>query len=120
MRVCERCTIMYSVFAKLLEERKLSAYRVSKDTGISQTTLSEWKKGLVIPKTDKIQKLADYFGVSVDYLLTGEKSEQKETPALTKKDERDIAKQLETLRVSLESGEGLMFDGDPMNLFWQQ
>lgn len=56
---------------QLMEKRGLSAYRVSKDTGISQASLADWRKGRSNPKIDKLQKLADYFGVSI-YYLTGE------------------------------------------------
>lgn len=38
----------------------------------------------------------------------------KKTPVLTKKDERDIAKDLENIMADLEAGGDLMFDGDPM------
>lgn len=60
---------MYEIFEHLMKERGITAYRVSKDTGISQATLSDWKKGRCVPKSNKIQILADYFNVSVDYLL---------------------------------------------------
>ena len=63
---------MYEIFARLIEERGLSAYKVSKDTGISQATLSDWKRGRCTPKMDKLQKLADYFHVSIDYLMGNE------------------------------------------------
>ena len=56
---------------QLMEKRGLSAYRVSKDTGISQASLADWRKGRSNPNIDKLQKLADYFGVSI-YYLTGE------------------------------------------------
>lgn len=56
---------------QLMEKRGLSAYRVSKDTGISQASLADWRKGRSNPKIDKLQKLAAYFGVSIHY-LTGE------------------------------------------------
>lgn len=59
---------MYERYEKLLSERNVTNYRVSKDTGITQTTLSEWKKGKITPKTDTLQKIADYFNVSLDYL----------------------------------------------------
>jgi transcriptional regulator with XRE-family HTH domain len=42
---------------------------VAKDTGISQATLSDWKNGISVPKVDKLAKIADYLGVSLDYLL---------------------------------------------------
>ena len=63
---------MYEIFAKLLSDNNVTAYQVGKATGISTSTLSEWKNGKYTPKTDKLQKIADYFNVPVDYLLTGE------------------------------------------------
>ena len=61
--------IMYEIFSKLLKEKNVTRYRVSVDTGIAQTTLSDWKRGRSVPKADKLKILADYFDVSVDYLL---------------------------------------------------
>ena len=66
---------MYEKFAKLLEDRDLTAYRVSKDTGIATSTLTEWKNGTYTPKVDKLMVLADYFGVSVEYFLKDEVEE---------------------------------------------
>lgn len=63
---------MYSVFEKLLEEKRVTAYRVSKETGVGRSTFTDWKNGRSEPKGEKLSKIADYFGVSVDYLLTGE------------------------------------------------
>ena len=60
---------MYERFAILLEENGLSTYRFSKETGIPQTTLSSWKTGGSSLKVDKLEKIADYFHVSVDWLL---------------------------------------------------
>lgn len=62
---------MYTVFAKLLEERHVSASALCKAVGISRSTITDWKKGRYTPKADKLQKIADYFGVSVQYLQTG-------------------------------------------------
>ncbi len=63
---------MWEIFEKLCELKNVSAYRVAQDTGVTTATLSNWKSGKYTPKQDKMQKLADYFGVSVDYLMTGE------------------------------------------------
>lgn len=60
---------MYDIFMQLLQERGLTPYRVSMDTGIPQSTLSAWKRGKSTPKLNKLQIIADYLGVSVDYLL---------------------------------------------------
>jgi len=62
---------MYEVFKKLLEIHGITAYKVAKDTGIATATLSDWKKGKSKPKQDKMQKIADYFNVSIEYLNTG-------------------------------------------------
>lgn len=63
---------MYEIFSRLLQENGVTAYKVSKETGVSQSSLSDWKLGKITPKTETLKKIADYFGVSVDYLLTGE------------------------------------------------
>ena len=62
---------MYEIYEKILKERGLSSYQVSKATGISQQTLSYWKSGRSIPKTDKLKRIADFLGVSLEYLTTG-------------------------------------------------
>ena len=54
---------------KTMKEKQLSAYAVSKNTGIANSTISDWKKGKGRPSADNIAALADYFNVSTDYLL---------------------------------------------------
>jgi transcriptional regulator with XRE-family HTH domain len=61
-------------------ERNVTPADVSRGTGIATATLTNWKKGKYTPKIDKLQKIADYFGVSITY-FTGsdvENSEQHE------------------------------------------
>lgn len=60
---------MYEKFAELLDRTNKTAYKVSKDTGIPQSVLSDWKRGRSTPKADKLKILADYFGVSIEYFL---------------------------------------------------
>ena len=60
---------MYERFEQLLRERGVTAYRVSKDTGITNSMFSEWKSGKQKPGIPRLQKVADYFGVSLDWLL---------------------------------------------------
>lgn len=59
----------YKKFAALLNETNKTAYRVAKDTGITQSTLSDWKNGRSCPKVDKVKIFADYFAVPIDYFL---------------------------------------------------
>lgn len=58
---------MYEKFANLLAESNKTAYTVSKETGIAQSVLSDWKTGRSKPKFDKLLILAKYFGVPVEY-----------------------------------------------------
>lgn len=62
---------MYEIFEKLLKEHGVTAYRVAKETGVTTATLTSWKQGKYTPKPEKMQKIADYFGVSLTYLMTG-------------------------------------------------
>lgn len=67
---------MYEIFERLLKEKGLTAYRVAKDTGVTTATLTSWKQGKYTPKAEKLQKIADYLGVTVDY-LKGENTDEK-------------------------------------------
>ena len=55
----------YGAYRALCRSRGVSSYEVSKATGVSQATLSHWKHGLYSPKVDKVQRVADFFGVPV-------------------------------------------------------
>lgn len=54
---------------ELRQEKKLSQKEIAKEMGISEKTLSRWENGESQIKPEKAQQLADYFGVSVGYLL---------------------------------------------------
>lgn len=60
---------MYEKFKALLDERGITAYRVAKDTGLSSVVFTDWKNGKSNPKVDKLKKIADYFGVTIEYFL---------------------------------------------------
>lgn len=70
---------MYEIFKKLCEKNGVSSADVARATGVAKATLSEWKKGTYRPKADKLQKIADYFNVTLDYLMTGQHPEQTST-----------------------------------------
>ena len=100
---------MYEIFEQLLQKYGVSAYKVAKATGVTQSTLSDWKRGRSTPKSENMKKLADYFGVSIDYLMTGKEETEKE-PKLKPKDEKDIKEILANTEQLLKQ-DGLMFDG---------
>lgn len=60
--------MFYDRFIKLCEKKGVSPSTVAKEIGLSNSATTYWKRGSS-PKADTIQKLADYFNVSIDYLL---------------------------------------------------
>lgn len=107
---------MYEIFERLLRQAGVTAYRVSKETGIGASTFSDWKKGRSTPKQEKLQKIADYFGVSVEYLMTG-KNNSPDKAELTAKDEREIGRDLDRIMKEIRNGEDgpLFYNGVEMD-----
>lgn len=66
---------MYEFYVKLRNARNVKDSDVARNTGIGRSTFSDWKSGRSEPKKDKLEKIANYFGVPVEYFSTGE--EQK-------------------------------------------
>ena len=100
---------MYEIFERLLAENGLRASDVAKGTGLSSTFFTEWKKGKSKnPNPKNLKKVADFFGVTVDYLMTG-----KDKDGLTDADNKDIAKDLENIKRKLMNKEDgpASFDG---------
>lgn len=56
---------MYNKYVELRDERGLTDYKVSLDTGISKSTFTDWKNGRSKPKIEKLRKIAEYFNVSI-------------------------------------------------------
>ncbi|WP_270471661.1 helix-turn-helix domain-containing protein [Hungatella hathewayi] len=106
---------MYEIFEQLLQKYGVTTYQVSKATGISQSTFSNWKARRNLLSPDKAKIIADYFGVSLDYLMTGIEEPEKKESKLTPKDERDIEKKLAETLDQIVSGDGLMFHGEIMD-----
>ena len=102
---------MYEIFAKLLEEKGLKAADVTRATGIKSPVFSEWKKGKSRPNTEKMIKIANFLGVSIEYLLTGNESKSN-TNKLTNRDTKQIEAILSDTEALLKQ-DGLMFDGNP-------
>lgn len=75
--------------------------------GVKYTTLTDWVNGNSYPRIDKIEMMANFFGIEKSDLV------EDRSPSLSRRDTRDIEKILEQTREQLTSQEGLMFDGDP-------
>lgn len=107
--------MFFDTFSQLCEAKGISAYKACVEMGLNRSAVAKWKTG-AMPNGTTIALMAKYFDVSADYLLGKESSEGEELPALTKKDEHDIAKRLDAM-VSQLGGDhnGLMFDGEPLD-----
>ena len=99
----------------LRKNKGLSMKELGEIIGVAESTISQYETGKREPDFETLLKLGEFFNVSVDYLLRGDNPQNNKMPALTKKDERDIAKTLANLKETLENEEGLMCDGDPMS-----
>lgn len=93
----------------LRKQHNLSQKEIGNIFHASQNTVSQWENGTRKPSYDIIQEIADYFDVSVDYLL----GRQEQLPELNNKDQKEIQKILDETKEQLLSQDGLMFDGVP-------
>lgn len=66
---------MYEIYQRLLDEKGLKNSDVSRGANVSNMTLSDWKHGKSTPKSDKLQRIADFLDVSIDYLVSGKEPE---------------------------------------------
>lgn len=93
----------------ICKNRKIPISKLEKDLGFSNGYIGQLRKG-VFPD-DRLGRIADYLGVTVDYLMNGEETDNK---ALNEKDERDIKQALEDFKNRLSTA-GVMYDGEPID-----
>ena len=62
---------MYENFIKIVNNKGLTPYKVSKGTGISGATLTSWKNGTYTPKLAKLSKIAEFLGVALSDITEG-------------------------------------------------
>lgn len=103
---------VYNTIASLCETSGIAVTALEKELGFGRGSIGKLKNGGSMSSA-RLQKIAGYFNVSIDYLMTGKEKEEKKEPTLTAKDQRDIQKILDQTREQLLNQEGLMFDGDP-------
>ena len=73
---------MFKIRLKELRESKGMTQRdFAAEFGVSKGTVGMWESGAREPRTiDEINRIADYFGVSTDYLLGRTEEKEKPTP----------------------------------------
>ncbi len=80
---------MYDIFMQLCQRKGVSVYQVVRATGVPASTMSDWKNGRSVPKVEKLKLIADYFGVTLDYLVTGKETEHE--PYYKDEESRELA-----------------------------
>ena len=70
--------MFFDTFNALCSSKGISCKRAAIEIGLSNSTPTKWKNTGATPNGETLNKIADYFGVTTDYLLTGE---QKEKPS---------------------------------------
>lgn len=93
----------------LASQRKVSLAEVEREAGLSSGSITKWDKSS--PKAESLQKVADYFDVSTDYLLG--RTEKKKYYELSDKEKKDIAIQADELIEGIANGKNLNFYGEP-------
>lgn len=93
----------------LASEKKMTISELERKTNLGNGTISRWDSR--VPGVDKLSRVADFFDVSVDYLLG--KTDKRRYYELTEKEKNDIAVQAEELIEGLTNGENLNFYGEP-------
>lgn len=87
---------------------------------IDNSSISKYENDRAIPENELLQRIADFFSVSVDYLLgrsdiSSPKNSTLDDLDLNPKDKKDIEKIFNSTLESLENQEGLMLSGNPIN-----
>lgn len=63
---------MYAKYVKLRDAKGVRDADVAKATGIYQSVFTDWKSGTCSPKLEKLKKIADYFGITLDEFVRKE------------------------------------------------
>lgn len=95
----------------LCDEKKVTFAEVERKTGISNGQIRRWDTSS--PKSENIEKVADFFDVSTDYLLG--RTDNKNYFDLNEKDERDIQKELQKMIDGLNSGSFAASNGQTLD-----
>ena len=87
MKEFDRKTLANNI-KELRKNRKLNQVELAKQLNVSQQTVGAWETGRAIPGSDTLDMLANYFGVTTDYLLgrNGLEDQKEDAATLTRAD----------------------------------
>ncbi|EOB3407462.1 helix-turn-helix domain-containing protein [Enterococcus hirae] len=101
----------YEIIKDLAKEKGISIRQLEINFGYSNGYIGSWKRQT--PNSNELSRIADYFDVSVDYLLG--RTEKKRYYDLTEKEKKDIAIQAEKLLEGLDSDAETNYYGEPLD-----
>lgn len=81
---------MSNRIVQILQERGITKYRLSKETGIPPSSITDWTKNGRSPTAEKLAIVAEFLNVSVDYLLGNEEKPTSKTDELSKENKKLI------------------------------
>lgn len=87
--------MFYDLYCELCKAKGVTPTRAATEMGLSKSTPTAWKKKGITPQVAQLQKIADYFHVSVDYLCGN-----KENPL--DNEDQELIEYLEMLRTRPE------------------
>lgn len=62
--------------AKLRKEQNLTQEQFAQNMEVSRQSVSKWESGVAFPETEKLIRMSELFGCTIDYLLKDKESEQ--------------------------------------------
>lgn len=94
----------------LAQERGMSLPALESELGFGNSTIVKWDKST--PNAEKLNAVAKYFGVTMEYLLNG-----TDRDGLNERDNKDIAKDLDRIMLKLSTGESgpASYDGQELD-----
>lgn len=95
-------SVLFDRIKQLSSSKGVSLKKIATDLGFGENTIYKWKTQS--PKGEYLDKVADYFDVSVDYLLG-----RTNTPQFTRRDERDVQKILTDMTEGLSNDSALAY-----------
>lgn len=82
--------MFYDRFKALCDQRGISCNKAALEMGLSNATPTAWKKRGLTPKADTLEVIANYFGVSTDYLIGKEEKEKTPDEFVLTEGEKDL------------------------------
>lgn len=92
--------------AQLRRERELTQEQLAEKLGTSNKTISRWENGNYMPPVEMLCELSEFFGVSINELLSGKRLEQREEKQAA---EENLKEALAVSKFSLEERKGYFF-----------